>query len=418
MPTISRPLRKRLALAATAVLATGLGVVSTPAPANAATFQPALQCPPEQTPAAGAPRSAPYTPYQVPFNAELGVAASSTGGSEGGYIVVNGSNGNPGGGSNTGGALSVVLGPKGTFGGVTYTTGTLFGNACGYFSIPSLLGNIPQGGPAPDPGNALYNHNFILHGPPFITTQSVLANPNGTAPDGESIQSVLAKPIPVALEVPGTGVPMVLLSGTGSSDSNIANAIATTPAGNGGLNVSFDTSAKSTATLSLSTLAGLLPSLPTGLVSQSLLTSLQGLSSSAGGSGPTECTLTIGNQQLTGYPPANVGPLTQPVHVSTNPADFANSAQARGVGATPVTGPINNATGIAVSTGIIQPPVDPGTTPDVAAPGVGTPPTTLCNPSVASLLNTSFGLAQAGTQQGTVADTFVAPVTFEAYASR
>lgn len=402
MHKFPRLLHRRLALVASAALATAVVPVLTAAPAAAA-FAPGLQCPPEQTPPTHSPRSAPSTPYQVPFNAELGVGPSAVGGSEGGYIVVNGTNGG-GTGSNTGGALSVVLGPKNA----QYTTGTLFGNACGYFSIPSLLGKLPQGNGAPDPGNANYNHNFILHGPPFVSTQAVLANP-------AQYEATLEKEIPVAIEVPGTGVPVASLSGTGSADGDIANAIATTPAANGGLNVSFDTSAKSTATVDLQSMLSLLPTQLTGALPPSLLQSLNSLSQSAtSGNGPAECTLTIGDVGLTGYPANNVGPFTNPVHVSTDPA----SPAAKAAGAMPVTGPINNATGIAVSTGIVQPPIDPGTTPDVAAPGVGTSPTTLCNPSVAALLNDVFGLGQAGSGKQTVADTFVAPVTFEAYATK
>jgi hypothetical protein len=404
MSLFAPSLRRWLAVAATATLTIGLSPLVAVGTAHA-TFAPALQCPPEQFPAAGAARGAASTPYRVPFDAELGVGPSAAGGSEGGYIVVNGSNGG-GTGSTTTGALSVVLGPKNA----EYTTGQLFGNACGYFSIPSLEGDIPAGTGA-EPANPNYNHNFILHGPPFISTQDVLADP--TDP---TVQADLANEIPVAVEVPGTGVPLASLSGTGSADGDIANAIATTAAGNGGLNVSFDTSAKATATIDLKSTLSLLPTALTGSLQPGLLDALNSLvNQTANGMGPATCTLTIGDVGLTGYPPANVGPFTNPVHVSTDPTAPADKA----AGAMPVTGPISNATGIAVSTGIVQPPIDPDTLPDVAAPGAGTtPPTTLCNPSVAELLNDLFGLPQAGSTQQVVADTFVAPVTFRAYTTQ
>lgn len=357
--------RRRLVSLVAVVVLVGSGTaVVAPSPASADTsFHHQLSCPPETHPTRFEPRNGPTIPYQAPFNATL----------NGGQVLVNA----------PGAALDIELGPVRP----GHPTGTLFGNACGLLTLPDLRGPIAADPKVPKPANnPFFNDNFILHGPTDI-------NP-GNVP-------VTDIPIPVDLIVPGTGMAVAGLTGSGSADGPIAARILPAPASNGGFDVTFTTTAKATASIDPTALVGLVGGLGQLIsgIDPTLLATLQGLVKN--GLPPTggECTLSFGDQSLTGLPSSEVGNNTTPATLSTTMA-----------GGQPITGPVTAGQGVAVGNNIFQPPISPNMPPDPAAAGAPTPtPSSLCSPTVATLLNTLFGISN-----GAVADTFVAPVGFAA----
>jgi hypothetical protein len=377
---------------AAVALVMGMSPAVTSVSASAATFGgPRLNCPAETYPPAGTPRNSPGAPYQAPFDATL----------SGGNVRIE-----------VPGALAgVTLGPPTP----QYPTGTLFGEACGLLTLPSLTGPIP-GKPygangAAATGNPNYNNNFILHGPPACHARS-------TPTDPKCDDTI---PIPVELTLQGTGVP--LLDGHGSADGVIPTRILPAPAANGGFNVAFSTSAKSTATLDPAQILSLLPgvaTLPLGPLRSAIQAVLDQVAPHTGG----ECTVSIGDQRLTGMPADHIGSFTSPFGLSTQllPTPYTLTNGTKITIGQPVTGPVTNGQAVAYGAGP-QPPISPYMAPDPEAPGAAPQPPTLpptsllCSPAVAQLLNTLFGLdPQSGGPPGST--TFLAPVTFSAHVTR
>ena len=395
--------RRLAGLATTALILTVAPVISV-TPASAAVHNPVLNCQPETFPPAGTPRNSPGAPYQAPFAATL----------NGGYLAVH-----------VPGKLGVTFGiPE-----PGYPNGTLFGEACGRFTLPSLVGPIAD--PHPGAGGSLdnnpqYNHNFILHGPvpghapplpgfPVCDFRYVtLTAPNPTASGSGCNEN---QPVPVGITLGGTGI--AIQDGYGSADGTINAAIVSPAAANGGFNVTFDNTAKATAVLDPSALlnafSGLAPSFIASLspALQALLGAITGpLTQAAGAFGSTggECTLAVGDLSLTGLPGARPTP---PVSLST----------LKGQG-TPVTGPVSAGTkvinpvtagsAIAFAQDFGSPAINPNMPPDPGAPNAGTtPPSTLCNPVIASLFNLALGLPALPPNV-----TFRAPVGFSAHAPK
>lgn len=328
--------------------------------AEASTFRHALNCQPESFPPAGTPRNSPGAPYQAQFSASL----------NGGILPI----------AVKGALLGVTLGPAEP----GYPSGTLFGDSCGLLNLPSLVGPI-AGNPYGDAasGNPDYNNNFILHGPPVA---------------GNTMQQNENLPIPVALTLAGTNVSV--LQGTGSAGGAINTQILPAEAANGGFNVAFTTSAKSTASLSVSALQGLVNLLSPA--AGSVLGLLQGPLDAMAPGGMSECTIVIGDERKLGLPANEIGPYTTPALLST--------AVAHG---TPITGPLTGASGTAYGGTFVIPPISPDMPPDPAAPGADTtPPSKLCSPTIAKTLNALFGITN-GDPPGSAS--FTAPITFTAH---
>ncbi|MGI8752579.1 MAG: hypothetical protein ACR2MN_09765 [Acidimicrobiales bacterium] len=398
---------RRLATIVTTALILAGAPVITAGRASAAVPNPALQCQPESFPPAGTPRNAPGKPFSAPFAATL----------NGGFLSVH----------NPNALAGVTFGvPEPQLG---YPMGTLFGEACGLLTLPSLKGPITDDHPGAPDGNPQYNHNFILFGPPgvfdkpplhsivppgypvcdFRYKNSTDQNPTTSALPGSTCD--LNQPVPVGLTIPGTALPV--LEGYGSAAGVINTAILSPAAANGGLNVSFTNTAKATAVLNPADLVAIFGGLPANLLPPALagLPALIGeiaakFAGSAGVLGG-ECTLAVGNLSQTGLPGA---PVTPPVSLSSE-----------NTGGKPVTGPASSGTqainpmtaggAVAAANDFPAPAVDPNMPPDPGAPNAGMPPTTLCNTMVADVFNLVLGLpAPAGDV------TFMAPVGFSAHA--
>jgi hypothetical protein len=389
----------RLATLVTAALILTVTPVITAGPASATVPNPVLNCQPETHPAAGTPRNSPGAPYQAPFAANL----------DGGYLAIHVPD-----------HLGVTFGiPE-----PGYPNGTLFGEACGRFGLPSLSGSITD--PLPGAGSALdnnphYNHNFILHGPTPGATPPLPAFPvcdlrytTYTALNPTISHCDVNAPVPVGITLQGTGLPV--LDGYGSADG-VINAAIVSQAANGGLNVTFSNTAKATAVLDPGQLLNVFGNIATSVLSslspalQSLLGQLEtGLQQAAGAAQGGECTLAVGDLSQTGLPGA---PVTPPVHLTTvNPSP--NGSPVTGpvsAGIKPIN-PITAGSALAYANDFPAAAIDPNMPPDPGAPNAGTtPPSTLCNPVVAQLFNIALGLpAPAGDV------TFRAPVGFSAHA--
>ncbi|MDQ2728139.1 MAG: hypothetical protein M3Y91_09830 [Actinomycetota bacterium] len=408
MPAVTAPHRRRrpgcrlrsrrlATIVAAALVMTAAPVISAPS-ASATVPNPQLNCQPETHPPAGTPRNSPGAPFQAPFAATL----------NGGFLAIHVPN-----------KLGVTFG----FPEPGYPNGTLFGEACGLLTLPSLKGPITDAHPG-EPGNPAYNHNFILHGPipglappapgfpvcDFRYRTATALNPTASGPGCNENQSV-----PVGLTLGGTGI--AVLDGYGSADGVINTAILSAPAANGGFNVSFTNTAKATAVLDPAALLNMFTNLPASTLAslsgplQSLLASLTGpLTQGANlvGTGGGECTLAVGDLSQTGLPGA---PATPVVNLSTaNPGGAPVTGPASA--GTQAINPVTAGSAVASANDFAAPAIDPNMPPDPGAPGAGTmAPNALCNPVVAALFNTALGLPAS---PGNV--TFRAPVGFSAHA--
>ena len=300
----SSPTRRRTALAGLLTLA-GLASLAGPAaadtspgPAVTSPYGPRLPCQPEQYPHGGTPRSAAPVSYEIPFTATLGPDPSPvvvTGGNSvypstpaGGWLMIRGT-------SRTlaGATVTVTLG-----GPVVNDQGQVYAQACGVVQLPSETGGI---------GASSYGQPGTVN-PNFEFTRQI--------------------PVAIGISVPGISIPSSIVA-YGDADGFLGSAIALTPAANGGLNVSFDSTAKSTTDLS-------------ALLSVPAISSL--LSPASGG---TDCTVAIGDLRQAGVsvPPGGIGGLnfqqaTTPVHLDTQTSFPDPTLAAHTLSGQPVTGPI------------------------------------------------------------------------------
>jgi hypothetical protein len=368
-----RPRHRRApALVMAVVLATaGLAVgVGRSALADTSPFPnpPLPTCLPEQYPHAGSPRSSAYVPYEIPFSSTIGPGPGNPN-IGGGYLEINSPNS----------AFTVTLGGPLSAGPVP--TGSITAKVCGLFELPNQTGGI-SGNPYGAGQTPRYNNNFIFN-----------------------------NPISVSIGLKGIAVP--LLDSFGAAAGFASAAIERTPAANGGLNVDFYASAKSTAVLNPCSLAAI-----TNLLGGSPLTqpkSCTGLSISLPGG---ECTVNIGNLLDDGTPPADIANLgitraqaLTIVHASTRFSTPAGSTHP-GISGQPVTGPITAARAVLVANDFPIAKIDPNTPPAPDAPNAGAPPSTLCSATNASLFNTLLGLPSPAGY-----NTFYAPSTFAVHTS-
>lgn len=344
-----------------------------------------LPCPPEQFPAAGTPRAAAPVPYEIPFTATLG-PSTDVPNIGGGYLEIH---------SPSSPFVVTMGGPVSLSADGTYN-GSIHASACGQLVLPNetggITGNPGYGSPANN-NTDQYNNNFVF-------------DPK----------------IAVAVGLPGLpGVPV--LEGYASANGNLAAALALQPAANGGLNVEFDSSAKSTAVLNAGALCSLTNASPLPLppALASTLQSVCGALPNAPLSGG-ECTVALGDLRASGVPQTDIdkgasGPLgikttdaETPAVLSTTqsaPAPLAGGPPAAGQ---PVTGPITHAQAVLVGNNFPIAAIDPNTPPAPSAPGANSDPSTLC--TQAALFNQLLGLpSPAG------ANTFYAPGTFAVYTS-
>lgn len=364
---------RRRALTVAAAATVLLSIVA-PAPAWADTSPgptvPGVNaCRPEQFPHGGAARSASYVPYEIPFTATLG-QTTPQGVREGGYLEV---------------ANSLVTA---TLGGPLLpdpTTGKMYGNvfanACGLVQLPSETGGIssfPSYGKGADKN---YNNDFVF-----------------------------VQPAGISVTLGITGVPVLLLSAFGAADGNLAAAINTKPAANGGLNVTFMGGAKSTSdfspalkTLIEDLLPGSIVTLPIGI--QQILTQLGATLTSVAGAA---CTLAIGDLATEGVPnDAGLTPkeATSPVVLTTG--------KSGNITGEPVTGPITNSDATLVSNDFPVGAIQTNTVPAPDYPGTPT-----CTQSNATLLNDLLGLPSVpDPSTNKYPNTFYAPGTFSVFTS-
>jgi hypothetical protein len=272
--------------------------------------------------------------------------------------------------------------------------GTITASACGVVYLPNESGAItgnPLGAPGLNSGNSQYNNNFQFH-----------------------------NPINVCISI--TGVPSLgcLLAGYGAALGSLGAVFQKAPAANGGINVNFIGTAKSTAVVDPLALADLLlPSLATlPAAVQSLVTQIVNLNSTSGG----ECTLALGDladvdvgasAAILAVGSSGVSTATGLTYAQeTTPATLTTGTSKAPDGTTmtgaPVTGPITAAQAKLVSVNFPVAKVDPSTPPTPDAPGATTTaPSSLCSATFASLFNDLLGLPSPAGK-----NTFVAPGTF------
>lgn len=355
--------RSFLIAGATTLLAGGLGW-SGPAGADTSPGPPVTgHCQPEQFPHAGAPRSAPSTAYQIPFTATLGPdPENSAVPNQGGWLEIRGTSR-----LLAGAKVVIILG-----GPVVGGKGSVYAEGCGRVQLPSEVGGLGADTyGAPNVGGQV-NPNFVF------------------AP---------ATPVSVGVNLPGINIspnatsPLVAYS---SADGFAAASIELKPAANGGLNVNFFATAKSTSNLSY-----LLSLLGTSVAGQ-------------------DCTVTIGNLAEAGLavPAGGIDGLTHaqattPVHLSTTQSvpDPVTGLPDQGQ---PVTGPIApDAAGHAQDSAVLAAndfpvaAIDPNMPPSPGFPGPAT-----CTASNANTLNSLIGLPNPAGN-----NFFYAPGTFGVYTS-
>lgn len=360
---VSRPRRLAARISAAVTLVTGIGLAVTVGGggANASgSGLPFPSCQQEQYPQAGASRSSPFVPYEIPFSATLGPNPPPSNPlvapPQGGYLQIANS------------VLTATLG--GPVVG-TNSPGRIYATTCGLFQLPNETGGI-SGNPPGALANPSYNNNFRFD-----------------------------NPIPVSLDL--TGVPgLPVLSGYGMADGDFTASIDLQPAANGGLNVEFYSSAKST-----SDFGPALSLLPSSL--------LGGVTTSSG----NECTIPIGDLRQAGIPAADlqvdssgVSPVTGLTWAEeTTPAHLTSGTSGSLTGQ-PITGPITASQATLVSNDFWVGKVDPNTPPAPDAPSAGSTPSTLCTPSNANLLNGLLGLPSPPGK-----NIFYAPSTFAIHTS-
>lgn len=356
-----RRLAARISAAVTLVTGIGLAVTVGGGGANASgSGLPFPSCQQEQYPQAGASRSSPFVPYEIPFSATLGPNPAPTAPlvapPQGGYLQIANS------------VLTATLG--GPVVG-TNSPGRIYATTCGLFQLPNEVGGI-SGNPLGAPANPSYNNNFRFD-----------------------------DPIPVSLDL--TGVPgLPVLSGYGTADGNFTASIDLQPAANGGLNVEFYASAKAT-----SDFGPALSLLPSSL--------LGGVTIATG----NECTIPIGDLRQAGLPAADlqvdssgVSPVTGLTWAAETAPTHLTSGTSGALTGQPITGPIAAAQATLVSNDFWVGKVDPNTPPSPDAPSAGSTPSTLCTPSSANLLNGLLGLPSPPGK-----NIFYAPSTFAIHTS-
>ncbi len=369
--------RRRLISAAAAslmacTLATWAGPASTAmADTSPGPPIPGLNCAPEQFPHAGAPRSAPSVPYEIPFTGTLG-QVTPTGLHEGGYLQISN--------SLVTATLGAPLLPDPTTGAMY---GSIFAKLCGVLQLPSQTGAI-DGNPYGLGNDPNYNNNFVF--------------------DPDQIN--------VALSV--TGIPgLPVLSAFGAADGSLSAAIGHQPAANGGLVLDFYGAAKSTSNFGpalASLVTALLPG--SGVTLPPAVTSLlsgAGITQAVGNVAGASCTIAIGNLVAGGVKNLAATGLTTaeataPVFLTTG-----SSGHLTGLAAT---GPITDTDATLVANDFPVGAIVPNTTP---APGFGN---AVCTQANASLLNSLLGLPSIpDPATGHYPNIFYAPSTFGVYTS-
>ncbi len=368
--------RRLLAIAAAGCLASTLAAWAGPAgPAAADTSPgppvPGLNCLPEQFPHAGAPRSAPSVPYEIPFTATLG-QTTPAGIHEGGYLQIANS------------LVTATLGgplqPDPTTG---QMYGTIFAKACGLISLPTQSGAI-SGNPYGSGGDPNYNNNFVFD------------------------------PAQIGVSLSVTGVPgLPVLSAFGTADGTMTTQIEPKPAANGGLMIAFNSSAKSTSDFgpALGSLAAaLLPK--TGVTLPPSITSLlNGLNVGqiVGNTAGSACTIAIGDLRADGVKDLAATGLSYAQ--ATSPVQFTTGTSGKLTGR-PVTGPITATDATLVANDFPVGAIVPTTTPAAGYPNA------VCTQSNANLLNTLLGLPSIpDPATGHYPNSFYAPSTFGVYTS-
>lgn len=280
-----------------------LGVTCSPGPTVGT-----LPCQPERFPQAGVARNETSQGYEIPFTATLGPDPAPTGVSDGvydtadpqgGWLEIQGTSTLP---ALSGINVDVILG-----GPVIGSKGQIYAEGCGLTGLPSETGGLGADSYADPSGTGEQeNPNFVFEP---------------------------ATPVSIGISLPGISLSPAAASplvAYGTADGFLAASIELKAAANGGLNVNFYSTAKTTTNLSF--LLNLLPA--------SLLTSL-GVNSAAG----NDCTVTIGDLTAAGQAVGASGvdgltyaQATTPVHLSTtgsvpDPNGGTDAGQ-------PVTGPI------------------------------------------------------------------------------
>ncbi|MGH9056922.1 MAG: hypothetical protein ACRDYY_13840 [Acidimicrobiales bacterium] len=422
--------RRRRLLAAAGALAAAVALVVPGGVAVADTSPfpnpPFPSCQSEQFPAANAPRSYPPVPYEIPFTATLGQPAKTPGGhAPGGYLEI---------------ANSPIV--TVTLGGPLYPdgSGSVYAQACGLLSLPSQKGGITSN-PAGSPGNGYadqYNNNFVF--------ESKYDDPSSAG--GALSVTIGIKGFP--------GLPVI--SAYASADGELAAAIEPTPAANGGLNVDFYSSAKSTSNLGPA-LDALLPLLgsgspaalpatnatlpaatttlprpgitlpgtptttspaptgtapgPAGALAQPPATLPPSRTASlpqiAGG---TNCTIALGDLRVAGLPSADLGSVGLTYTQAITPAHLTSGTSGSFTGQ-PVTGPITASLATLVSNDFPVAAISPDMPPSPNFPNPShLSPSQLCSPSNAQLLNELLGLPSPPGK-----NIFYAPGTFAVHTS-
>lgn len=341
-----------------------------------------LPCQPEQYPHAGAPRRAPSVPYEIPFTATLGPDPAppgvnmtaplyNTAAPEGGWLEIRGTSR-----LIASGQVVVILG-----GPVVNGKGNVYAKGCGRVQLPSEVGGLGANAYQPTGVGGQVNPNFVFYPATPVSIGITVAG------------------IPVS---PNLASPIVAY---GSADGFLASTIQRQPAANGGLNVDFYSTAKSTTNLS-----ELLSLVPPSLLGPAPLP----VNSS-------DCTVAIGDLATAGLPvpPGGMDGLnhaqaTTPVHLSTTQSvpDPVTGLPDAGQ---PVTGPIAPATvtGPARDSAVLAANSFPVARIDPnmpASPGFPGPAT--CSASNAATLNDLIGLPTfAGS------NFFYAPGTFGVFTS-
>lgn len=375
--SLSHRRRRRAASALAAIVATTLGTWAGPAAVASADTSPGppvagLPCQAEQFPHAGTPRSAASVPYEIPFTATLGpdpapvgVAQNppvyNTAAPQGGWLEIRGKS------RLIPGAQVVV-----TLGGpVVGGKGNVYARGCGRVQLPNETGGLGADTYQPTGVGGQINPNFVFY--PATPVSIGITIPG----------------IPVA---PSVGSPIVAY---GSADGFLGSAIELKPAANGGLNVDFYSTAKSTTNLS-----ALLSLFGTSVPGQ-------------------DCTVTIGNLANAGLPVPATGvdgltsqQATTPVHLSTTQS-VPDPVTGQPDAGQPVTGPIAPNAGHAQTTAVLAAndfpvaAIDPNMPPSPGFPGPAT-----CSAQNAQTLNDLIGLPNpAG------ANFFYAPGTFGVFTS-
>lgn len=356
-----------------------------------------LPCQVEQFPAAGSPRSAGYVPYEIPFTATLGPPSDPVtypdgvptypATPEGGWLEISGTSR-----LIAGATVDLILG-----GPVVDGKGQIYAAGCGRLVLPNEVGGLGADSYVPTGTGGQLNPNFVF-------------DP--------------ATPVSIAISLPGIPVNTLSpISAYGSANGFLGSDIRLQPAANGGLNVDFFSTAKSTSELAsaLADLSTLFPSVFAQL----------GASATSG----NDCTVTIGDRALAGQvvPAGGIDGLTYaeattPVHLSSVGSVPDPTVPGQEDVGQPVTGPIApTATGLAQDqavlvsgdfpVGEITPWTGPGDTNpadippspnfDPAAP---TAPT--CSAGNANMLNELIGLPNPAGH-----NFFYAPGTFGVYTS-